>query len=394
MREELERRDLDPLARVGAPPRLAARTRRAARTAASPGSSAGLEPLRAAKERLGGTVNDCVLTAVAGALGRYLRGARRGHRRARAARARAARRRERRRLLATYAPLPVGIEDPRRRHAEISRALDGLRASGRAAGGRASCSALDGFAPPSMIGAAARLQAPPARLQRRRSTNVPGPAGAAHLLGRGCARSTRRSRSRRGQALSVAVVSYAGRLCFGLLADGDALADLELLGRLPRAQALAELERGRATASSPPRRSIIGGWPPLRLALCQLNPTVGDIAANEARDRRRARRARASAGAGLALFGELAVTGYPPEDLLYKEHFLRDARAAVERLAGADARARSRSSASPSAAPTSTTPPRCSPTGAWPAIYRKVHLPNYGVFDEQRYFQAGSGRRA
>ena len=72
----------------------------------------------------------------------------------------------------------------------------------------------------------------------------------------------------------------------------------------------------------------------LRLALCQLNLTVGDIPANEAAIAAALERAREQ-GAGLALFPELAVTGYPPEDLLYKEHFLRDARAAVERLAAA-----------------------------------------------------------
>ena len=70
----------------------------------------------------------------------------------------------------------------------------------------------------------------------------------------------------------------------------------------------------------------------LRLALCQLDPTVGDIAANEAAIAASIEAARQH-GAGLVLFGELSVTGYPPEDLLYKEHFLRDARAAVDRLA-------------------------------------------------------------
>ena len=98
------------------------------------------------------------------------------------------------------------------------------------------------------------------------------------------------------------------------------------------------------------------------------------------------------AGAQLVLFPELAITGYPPEDLLLKEHFLADARAAVERIA-ADAHGHRRaSSASPSAPTTSTTPRRCSPTARVQAIYRKVHLPNYGVFDELRYFQRGPGR--
>ena len=70
----------------------------------------------------------------------------------------------------------------------------------------------------------------------------------------------------------------------------------------------------------------------MRVALAQINATVGDIAGNEAKVREQLARAR-EAGAQLALFPELAVTGYPPEDLLLKEHFLADARAAVERIA-------------------------------------------------------------
>ena len=70
----------------------------------------------------------------------------------------------------------------------------------------------------------------------------------------------------------------------------------------------------------------------MRVALAQINATVGDIAGNEAKVREQLALAR-EAGAQLALFPELAVTGYPPEDLLLKEHFLADARAAVERIA-------------------------------------------------------------
>ena len=71
---------------------------------------------------------------------------------------------------------------------------------------------------------------------------------------------------------------------------------------------------------------------PLTLALCQLDPTVGDIPGNEAKIRAGLEDA-VDAGAQLVLFPELAVTGYPPEDLLLKEHFLADARAALERIA-------------------------------------------------------------
>ena len=235
--EELAWRDLDPLGRVGAPPRSRLNTpigpdRRYAWV------EVGLERLREAKQRLGGTINDAVLTAVAGALGRYLR----AHGedtdglvlRALVPLADASSGR----LIATYVPLPVGIEDPRRRHAEISRTLDGLRSSGRAVAVEVLVE-LDGFAPPTVISQAARLQA------RQRAfnvavTNIPGPRDARHLLGRALRSIYPALPLARNQALSVAVVSYAGRLCFGLLADCDALADLDqLAGQLE--QSLAEL---------------------------------------------------------------------------------------------------------------------------------------------------------
>jgi NAD+ synthase (glutamine-hydrolysing) len=126
----------------------------------------------------------------------------------------------------------------------------------------------------------------------------------------------------------------------------------------------------------------------LRLALCQINATVGDIAGNARRILAGLDAAR-EAGAELVLLPELAVTGYPPEDLLLREHFLTDARVALEELAGAV---------------TDTTAIVGFPElaeghvynaaavlrgGAIQAIYRKVHLPNYGVFDERRYFTAG-----
>ena len=126
----------------------------------------------------------------------------------------------------------------------------------------------------------------------------------------------------------------------------------------------------------------------LRLALCQLDPTVGDIAANEAAIAASIEAAR-ERGAGMVLFGELSVTGYPPEDLLYKEHFLRDARAAVDRLA-----ARTQGLIAivgfPQRAADVHNAAAVLADGAVAGVYRKMRLPNYGVFDEQRYFQAGS----
>src|ERR1022692_4739023 len=128
---------------------------------------------------------------------------------------------------------------------------------------------------------------------------------------------------------------------------------------------------------------------PLNIALCQMNPTVGDIAGNQSKIVDGCE-AALDARAQLVMFPELAVTGYPPEDLLLKEHFLADARAALERiaarrsgivaLAGFPERADDVYNACAVLA-----------DGSIQGIYRKVFLPNYGVFDEQRYFQSGLG---
>jgi NAD+ synthase (glutamine-hydrolysing) len=127
----------------------------------------------------------------------------------------------------------------------------------------------------------------------------------------------------------------------------------------------------------------------MRVALAQINPTVGDIAGNEAKVHEHLARAR-EAGAQLALFPELVVTGYPPEDLLLKEHFLADARAAVERIA-ADAQGIVAVVGFPERADDVYNAAAVLADGAVQAIYRKVNLPNYGVFDELRYFQHGPG---
>jgi NAD+ synthase (glutamine-hydrolysing) len=128
--------------------------------------------------------------------------------------------------------------------------------------------------------------------------------------------------------------------------------------------------------------------PPLRVALAQIDATVGDIAGNEARIAQQIAAAR-DAGAQLVLFGELALTGYPPEDLLMKEHFLADAADALHRLAdettgivaivGYPERAEDVHNSAAILA-----------DGELQATYRKLHLPNYGVFDELRYFQPGT----
>ena len=132
---------------------------------------------------------------------------------------------------------------------------------------------------------------------------------------------------------------------------------------------------------------VAGRLTPLRLALAQVNARVGDIDGNAKLIRERTEAAR-EAGAELVLFPELALTGYPPEDLLLKEHFLRRAREALEELA-AETRDIVALVGFPERTEDVYNALAVLAGGEIAAIYRKTLLPNYGVFDEQRYFQAG-----
>jgi NAD+ synthase (glutamine-hydrolysing) len=134
---------------------------------------------------------------------------------------------------------------------------------------------------------------------------------------------------------------------------------------------------------------VAGRLKPLRLALAQIDARVGDIEGNAAIIRERTAAAR-EAGAELVLFPELALTGYPPEDLLLKEHFLRKAREALEALA-ADTHGIVALVGFPERTEEVYNACAVLADGKIAAIYRKTLLPNYGVFDEERYFQSGGG---
>ncbi len=125
----------------------------------------------------------------------------------------------------------------------------------------------------------------------------------------------------------------------------------------------------------------------LRIALAQVNPTVGDIQGNASLISAWIAKAR-DAGAQLVVFPEQTVTGYPAEDLWLKPHFLDAARRAVDEIA----------SGVGAIAALVGFPERDAAThnsvavlgdGQVRAVYRKVLLPNYGVFDERRYFEPG-----
>jgi NAD+ synthase (glutamine-hydrolysing) len=118
-----------------------------------------------------------------------------------------------------------------------------------------------------------------------------------------------------------------------------------------------------------------------------MNATVGDIDGNAQRIAAGIAQAQA-AGAELVLFPELALTGYPPEDLLLREHFLTDTGTALHALA-AQTQGITAIVGFPERAQAVYNAAAVLADGHVRSIYRKVHLPNYGVFDEQRYFTAG-----
>ncbi|GAA3519263.1 NAD+ synthase [Actinocatenispora rupis] len=144
--------------------------------------------------------------------------------------------------------------------------------------------------------------------------------------------------------------------------------------------------------------------PTLRIALAQVDPTVGDLAGNAELVRRTARRA-ADEGAQLVAFPEMMLTGYPVEDLVFRASFVAASRSAVERLAAdlaaddladlpvlvgyldADGPPRMSAEAEPDRGPRNALAVLHGGTVA--ARYFKHHLPNYGVFDEDRYFVSG-----
>ena len=133
--------------------------------------------------------------------------------------------------------------------------------------------------------------------------------------------------------------------------------------------------------------------PLLRVALAQVNTTVGDLAGNAAGVLERTREA-AAAGAHLVAFPELTITGYPPEDLVLRQSFRSAARTALERLAADLATAGLGDTAVVVGYLDADGGPRNAAAfllgGRIVARYYKHHLPNYGVFDERRNFVAGT----
>ena len=127
----------------------------------------------------------------------------------------------------------------------------------------------------------------------------------------------------------------------------------------------------------------------MRLALAQINPVVGDLDGNRALILQRLAEAK-DAGADIALFPELAVTGYPPEDLLLRPGFVRAAESSLEEIARS-ARGIVAVVGTPTFDRDLFNAAAVCAGGEVKSFVKKRFLPNYGVFDEFRYFAPGDG---
>src|SRR6266566_8088254 len=128
----------------------------------------------------------------------------------------------------------------------------------------------------------------------------------------------------------------------------------------------------------------------LRIALAQLNLLVGDVQGNAARVIAATQHARATLGADLVLFPELSLSGYPPEDLLFHRGFRRQIESGLAKLRE-EVQGISVMIGIPEYAGAAIYNSAALISGGMvAAIYRKAELPNYKVFDEKRYFQAGT----
>ena len=206
---------------------------------------AELDDVKAIKNELGGTVNDVVIATVAGAIGKHLR-----HRGQNtdglelkamipvSVRADVERGALGNKVAAIMAPLPVWCQDAVARLDIVREQLSHLKAGGQAVGAQV-LTELTGFAPPTVMGQASRL------VSRQRMfnvvvTNVPGPQFPLYMAGRRLIDPFPMVPLARNQALGIALLSYCGKINFGLVGDYDLLWDLDDLAVDVR-DSLAEL---------------------------------------------------------------------------------------------------------------------------------------------------------
>jgi len=215
---------------------------------------ADLADVKAIKNELGGTVNDVVLTVVAGALGRHMR--RRGNPteglELKAMVPVSVRGADQagdlgNQVAAMMAPLPVWCQDPYARLQIMRESMEHLKEGGQAVGAQA-LTELTGFASPTIMGQAARL------MSRQRFfnlviTNVPGPQIPLYLMGRRALDPFPLVPLAKNQGLGIAIMSYDGRMNFGLVGDYDVMYDIDDLAEDLQAS-LAELAAAAAVPHS------------------------------------------------------------------------------------------------------------------------------------------------
>jgi WS/DGAT/MGAT family acyltransferase len=206
------------------------------------------------KAGLGGTVNDVVLAVVSGALRRWLR--RRGIRadglELRALVPVSVRAEDQQgtagnQIVAMRGPLPVYIEDPVRRLHVVRDAMNDIKESKQALGAEV-ISRFNDFAPPTLLAQAARLNFS-TRLFNLIVTNVPGPQLPLYVLGRELQETFPVAFLPPNHALAVAIMSYNGKMGFGLLADYDSMEDVEVISEGITESVAELLEAARAAAA-------------------------------------------------------------------------------------------------------------------------------------------------
>jgi len=204
-----------------------------------------LADVKAIKNELSGTVNDVVLATVAGGIGKHLR--RRGQNTDGlelkamvpvSVRADVERGALGNRVAAMMAPLPVWCQDPVARLDIVREELKGLKSGGQAVGAQV-LTQLSGFAPPTVMDQASRVMARQ-RFFNLVVTNVPGPQMPLYLAGKRMIDTFPMVPLAKNQALGVALLSYAGRINFGLVGDFDLMWDLDEFTEDVR-ESLAEL---------------------------------------------------------------------------------------------------------------------------------------------------------
>jgi diacylglycerol O-acyltransferase / wax synthase len=213
-----------------------------------------LSDYKTVKDAFGGTVNDVVLSVVSGAIGSWMRsrGLQTEGVELRAlvpVSVRASHEHDAggNRLVAMRGPLPVYVEDGVARLRVVSKAMDALKQSKQAVGA-ATLAAVTELAPPTVLAQASRIQFS-TRLFNLLVTNVPGPQIPLYLLGKQLQDIYPLAFLPENQGLAVAIMSYNGKVEYGLLADFDVMPDLDVIAA-GIDQALAEL-LGAARGETP-----------------------------------------------------------------------------------------------------------------------------------------------